>query len=44
MFTLVNVCVAELLSLPDNFGVFADDVQLEHISALHTLYQSERHL
>lgn len=34
----------ELLSIPDNFGVLADDVQLEHISALHTLYQPERHL
>lgn len=38
------MCVTALVSLPDYFGVFADDVQLEHISALHTLDQSERHL
>ena len=31
-------------SLPHNFGVFADDVQLEHISAFHALDQPERHL
>lgn len=31
-------------SLPDDFGVFADDVQLEHVSAFHALYQPERHL
>ena len=36
--------VSQLLSSPDNFGVFADDVQLEHISALHTVYQPERDL
>lgn len=32
------------LALPDDFGVFADDVQLEHVSAFHALYQPERHL
>lgn len=32
------------LFLPDNFGVLADDVQLEHVSALYTFYQPERHL
>lgn len=31
-------------SVPDHLGVFADDVQLEHVPALHTLHQSERHL
>lgn len=36
--------VAARPSLPDDFGVFADDVQLEHVSAFHTLYQPERHL
>ena len=33
--------VVVVLSSPDYFGVLADDVQLEHISALHTLDQSE---
>lgn len=38
------LCKDELLFIPDNFGVLADDVKLEHISALHVLYQPERHL
>lgn len=40
----VYMCVTELFSLPDDFGVLADDLQLEHISALSALDQSERHL
>jgi hypothetical protein len=33
-----------IFSLPDYFGVLADDVQLEHVPALHTLYEPQRHL
>ena len=31
-------------SLPHYFGVLADDVQLEHISAFNALDQPQRHL
>lgn len=30
--------------IPHYFGVLTDDVQLKHISALHTFNQPERHL
>lgn len=44
MLSGVAQCRKEPVFLPDNLRIFADDVQLEHVSALHALYEPERHL